>query len=139
MKSEREQRPVGNTATVEENGAEGLPHPRAEDLDLSRIMQALSDPGRLRLVAVLADGGEHPCHGEEYDVAVHKSTLSHHFRVLREAGVTGTRVAGRNRFVRLRREAVDVRFPGLLDAVIGGLGADAVEPPRSTASKSGSS
>ncbi|KAA2251263.1 helix-turn-helix transcriptional regulator [Solihabitans fulvus] len=80
-------------------------------------MRALSDPVRLRLVAVLADGEYHPCRPEEFDAGVHKSTLSHHFRVLRESGVTMTRLDGRNHHVRLRTEDLAERFPGLLAAV----------------------
>jgi hypothetical protein len=41
-----------------------------------------------------------------------------HFRILREAGVTVTRVSGAKRLVSLRREDLDARFPGLLDAVL---------------------
>jgi DNA-binding transcriptional ArsR family regulator len=47
-----------------------------------------------------------------------KSTLSHHFKVLREAGVTHTRTEGTYNFISLRREDLDARFPGLLDAII---------------------
>ena len=48
---------------------------------------------------------------------------SHHFRVLREAGITHTRIDGTTRHVTLRREDLDARFPGLLDAVLAGAGA----------------
>jgi DNA-binding transcriptional ArsR family regulator len=44
--------------------------------------------------------------------------MSHHYRVLREAGVTWTEVEGRTRYVSLRRGDLDARFPGLLDAVL---------------------
>jgi DNA-binding transcriptional ArsR family regulator len=49
---------------------------------------------------------------------VSKATRSHHFRVLREAGVTHTRLEGTHRHVSLRREDLDARFPGLLGAVL---------------------
>jgi DNA-binding transcriptional ArsR family regulator len=49
---------------------------------------------------------------------VSDSTRSHHLRVLRDAGVTATRVVGTRRLVSLRREDVDARFPGLLDSVL---------------------
>jgi len=49
---------------------------------------------------------------------VSKSTLSHHFKVLREAGVTHTRVNGTHRYVSLRREELEDRFPGVLDSVL---------------------
>ncbi|MFK0022957.1 ArsR/SmtB family transcription factor [Streptomyces sp. NPDC090798] len=52
------------------------------------------------------------------DEHLHKSTVSHHMRIMREAGLTSTRAVGRNRFVRLRRDDLDARFPGLLDALL---------------------
>jgi DNA-binding transcriptional ArsR family regulator len=95
-----------------------LHHPDRADLDLASVLDALGDPVRLQLVARLAACDELTCAPEGFGVEVHKSTLSHHFRVLREAGVTRTRVEGRNRFMRLRREDLEERFPGLLDAVL---------------------
>jgi DNA-binding transcriptional ArsR family regulator len=47
-----------------------------------------------------------------------KSSVSYHFKVLREAGVTRTRVEGTQRFISLRRDDLEMRFPGLLDAVL---------------------
>lgn len=88
----------------------------AGDLDLATILHALSDPVRLGIVAQLAAGGEQTCGSLEVPVA--KSTCSHHFRVLREAGVVATRVDGKCRFNRLRSDELEQRFPGLLDAVL---------------------
>jgi len=88
--------------------------PATEDIALEEIMHALGDPVRLRMVAVLADGKYHPCNVEEFRVDLHKSTLTHHFKVLRQAGVTQTRIEGRNHSVRLRRTDLESRFPGLL-------------------------
>jgi DNA-binding transcriptional ArsR family regulator len=95
-----------------------LEQPDTEKIALADIMSALSDDVRLRLVAFLADGQYHPCRPEHFDIGLHKSTLSHHFRVLREAGVTMTKINGRNHHVRLRMEDLAGRFPGLLDAVL---------------------
>ena len=52
------------------------------------------------------------------EVSVSKSTLTHHLRVLRDAGLTITRTEGVQRLVSLRREDVETRFPGLLDCVL---------------------
>lgn len=89
---------------------------RVEALDLATVLHALSDPVRLRIVSQLAAGGERTCGSLE--VPVSKSTCSHHFRVLREAGVVAQRVEGKCRFNRLRAEELEQRFPGLLGAVL---------------------
>src|SRR3954451_7647238 len=93
-----------------------LLHPAAQELELAAVLHALSDPVRLRIVRCLADEGPRTC--GTFDVPVAKSTLSHHFRVLREAGVTLTEPEGTQRVVSLRRDDLDARFPGLLDAVL---------------------
>jgi DNA-binding transcriptional ArsR family regulator len=90
--------------------------PASEDLDLTTVLQALGDPVRLKIVRVLASNGEQVCGSMELGVG--KSTRSHHFKTLREAGVTSTRVAGTHRHVSLRRDDLEARFPGLLDAVL---------------------
>ncbi|WUV84786.1 metalloregulator ArsR/SmtB family transcription factor [Streptomyces sp. NBC_01476] len=79
-------------------------------------MAALSDPIRLGLVRLLADGAERGW--GELRAPVAKSTLSHHLKVLRGAGLTRTREEGTRCYVRLRRDDVAERFPALLDAVI---------------------
>lgn len=90
------------------------------ELDLPVVLAALADPGRLSIVRALAVAGEAPC-GEVQRLAgleCCKSTMSHHSRVLREAGVTRTRIAGTRRYVSLRRADLHAAFPGLLDAVL---------------------
>jgi DNA-binding transcriptional ArsR family regulator len=90
--------------------------PSIGELDLTTILQALGDPVRLTIVRALADGGERVC--GSMDLGISKSTRSHHFKTLREAGVTLTRVEGTHRHVSLRRDDLEARFPGLLDAVL---------------------
>jgi DNA-binding transcriptional ArsR family regulator len=92
-------------------------HPDLEALNLSDVLKVFGDPTRLAIIARLAEapGGELSC--RELGCAT-KQLTTHHLRMLREAGITATREEGRLRFTRLRREAVDVRFPGLLDSVI---------------------
>jgi DNA-binding transcriptional ArsR family regulator len=93
-----------------------LIQPAAEELELATVLHALSDPIRLRIVRDLADRGA--CNCGSFAVPVAKSTLSHHLRVLREAGLTLTEPSGTQRVVSLRRSDLDARFPGLLDAVL---------------------
>ena len=90
--------------------------PHTEDLSLATVMAALSDPARLEIVRVLAAEGERTC--GTFDLGLSKATRSHHFKVLREAGITHTRAEGTHRHVSLRREDLEVRFPGLLPAVL---------------------
>lgn len=72
---------------------------------------------RLRIVVALSGGAELSC--KSIDLPVVKSTCTHHFRVLREAGVIRQRHEGTSRLNSLRRADLDQRFPGLLDAVLG--------------------
>ena len=90
--------------------------PAVADISLPAVMGALSDPVRVAIVKILAADGERMCGTMELGVS--KATRSHHLRVLREAGVTHTRVEGTRRYTSLRREALDERFPGLLDALL---------------------
>jgi DNA-binding transcriptional ArsR family regulator len=92
-------------------------HPAREDLELPAVLHALSDPVRLRIVAALASRPD-ACPTGSIDVPVTKSTCTHHFRVLREAGVVRQRAEGTARMNTLRREDLDARFPGLLDTIL---------------------
>lgn len=100
-------------------------HPEVEELSLPRVLSALSDPLRLGIVAMLSDGAERQW--GELDAPVSKSTLSHHMKTLRSAGITRTRDEGTRCYVRLRRDDLDERFPGLLDSVLLAAPEDAVE------------
>src|SRR3954466_13749608 len=93
-----------------------LHHPRVEELTLPDVLHALSDPVRLHIVCALSEREEQSCSAVESSVS--KSTLSHHFKVLREAGVTFTRVNGTHRYVSLRTQDLEERFPGLLESVL---------------------
>ncbi|MDA3647301.1 ArsR family transcriptional regulator [Saccharopolyspora indica] len=98
-----------------------LPQPGRNDLDILKVLHALADPVRLELLHTLSRETEPSvCSLDAYDVDVSAPTLSHHWRVLREAGLTTTFVNGRNRWVELRRDDLAARFPGLLEAVLAG-------------------
>ncbi len=89
---------------------------------MARVLHALSDPQRLQIVRELGRSSEpKPCMAMKLGVT--KSTASHHFRILREAGVIKQTKTGTSKMTVLRREELNDRFPGLLDAV---LDADAV-------------
>lgn len=93
-----------------------LNEPNLDTVSLATVMAALGDDVRLRIVQCLAEQGESRC--GTLDLGVSKATRSHHFKVLRESGVTHTRVEGTRRFVTLRRDELQQRFPGLLDALL---------------------
>ena len=100
--------------------SESLRHPERHELELAAVLHALSDPMRLQIVAKLAEeGGERTC--KSFDLPIVKSTCTHHFKVLREAGVIRQRVAGTSRVNSLRLDDLEARFPGLLSAVLAGV------------------
>jgi DNA-binding transcriptional ArsR family regulator len=92
-------------------------HPAREELELPAVLHALSDPVRLQIVVALASRPD-ACPTGSIEVPVTKSTCTHHFRVLREAGVIHQRPEGTARMNTLRREDLDARFPGLLDTIL---------------------
>ena len=104
-------------------------HPDREDLDLSAVLHALSDPQRRGIVAELAASEEpRPC--GSFAPGITKSTRTHHFRVLREAGLVEQWKEGTSKMSRLRREDIDARFPGLLDSVLGSVSGGLRRRPR---------
>src|SRR3954464_11865063 len=91
-------------------------HPNRSDIQLTAVLNALSDPIRLSIVKSLACGKELSCGA--FDISIAKSTFSHHIKVLRESGVIEIRLEGRKRFISLRVSDLDTRFPGLLSAIL---------------------
>jgi DNA-binding transcriptional ArsR family regulator len=90
--------------------------PPRDEISLPKVLHALSDPVRLKIVLKLADAGEIACGC--FGLAMPKSSLSHHFKVLRSSGVLATRREGKESLNSLRREDLDALFPGVLDSVI---------------------
>jgi hypothetical protein len=94
-------------------------HPHVEELRLEDVLYALGNPMRLGLVRQLADSTETKACGDLYlGEAVPKSTGSHVFKVLRESGLIRMTPQGRRLLISLRRNDLEQRFPGLLDAVL---------------------
>ncbi|MFI5974167.1 ArsR/SmtB family transcription factor [Streptomyces sp. NPDC051452] len=95
-----------------------LPEPAVEDLRLETVLGALSDPLRLRIVRKLlleSEEYDHTCGWFGLDRP--KSSLTHHFKALREAGITRQRQYGLERRSQIRITDLDARFPGLLNLV----------------------
>jgi DNA-binding transcriptional ArsR family regulator len=94
-------------------------HPVREEISLPNVLYALGDPLRLRIVGELAVAGEELSCGELSVVKeVAKSTGSHQFKVLREAGLIRMTPQGRRMLVALRWDDLEARFPGLLERVL---------------------
>ncbi|MET0173080.1 ArsR/SmtB family transcription factor [Agrobacterium vaccinii] len=93
-----------------------IPHPALKDVTLTQVLYALSDPVRLGVVRQLSQEGQSTC--SALDGGRPKSSMSHHFKVLREGGLVFTRTDGPAHLNELRREEINERFPGLLDAVL---------------------
>jgi DNA-binding transcriptional ArsR family regulator len=96
---------------------EEIRHPERAEIELGAVLHALSDPVRLKIVRALAENPAE-CPSGSFDVPVTKSTCTHHFRVLREAGVIRQRPEGTARLNTLRRDDLDARFPGLLETIL---------------------
>jgi DNA-binding transcriptional ArsR family regulator len=90
-----------------------------EDLSLPDILYALGDPLRLRIVGQLAAADQAISCGDIAVVKeVAKSTGSHQFKVLREAGLIRMMPQGRRILVSLRSKDLEARFPGLLETIL---------------------
>jgi DNA-binding transcriptional ArsR family regulator len=96
---------------------EKIAHPAASALDLATIMRTVGDPLRLDIVRLLADDTPRPCSEVSAAMGLPVSTCSYHLRLLREAGVTRTRAEGTQRFISLRRDDLEDRFPGLVEVL----------------------
>lgn len=110
-----------------------LEHPEADQIRLESVLSALADPVRLRIVHDLSKGhGDMACIA--FELPVSKSTSTHHFRVLREAGIIRQYCEGTSRMSRLREDELEERFPGLLPAVLGAQSARQSPGPADTSS-----
>ncbi|MFF4572078.1 ArsR/SmtB family transcription factor [Streptomyces sp. NPDC001410] len=95
-------------------------HVHPDEVPVEAALAALADPVRLTLVRQLAASADWSRSCGSFDVPVGKAALSHHFTVLRGAGLVEQRDEGPKRVNRLRRAEFDARFPGLLDLVLRG-------------------
>ncbi|OBG49880.1 ArsR family transcriptional regulator [Mycolicibacterium fortuitum] len=84
---------------------------------LSQLLAALQDPVRLEMVRRLHDAGEPVKCAALYD-GINKSTATHHFNILRDAGLTERVVSEGHIHQRLRVREVNIAMPGLLDAIV---------------------
>jgi DNA-binding transcriptional ArsR family regulator len=97
-------------------------HPTTDQIELTTVLEALSDPIRREIVLGLSEDGEQNC--SAFTDLSAKSNLTYHYVRLREAGLTRTRIAGAHRLITLRIDDIESRFPGLLTAVLAGARAE---------------
>lgn len=97
----------------DENG-----HPDVEEMELGAIFAALADPWRRQVVLTLAADPDEIRHCSSFELLVTKATRTHHFRVLREAGLIRQVDHGNSRTNRLRLAELGQRFPGLVDLLL---------------------
>jgi DNA-binding transcriptional ArsR family regulator len=115
-----------------------LVHPALEDITVEGMLHALSDPTRVEIFSTIAGSGcSANCSsfltvGEK---AVPKSTLSQHFKVLRDAGLIHSERVGVEMQNRSRCTEIETRFPGLLPAIVGALKTQAGERSDTRPSK----
>jgi DNA-binding transcriptional ArsR family regulator len=93
-------------------------HPAIKDLRLENVLYALSDPIRLSVVQQLDVTRQMTCGEFSACDSKGKSTMTHHFKVLRDAGIIHTEIDGREHLTTLRRKELETRFPGLLDSIL---------------------
>jgi len=93
-----------------------IQHPERDKIRLEHVLAALGNPMRMTVVNVLSEGGEHTCGSILKGIS--KSTLTHHWRVLRDSGIIWQIPSGRESLLSLRREDLDARFPGLLNSFL---------------------
>ena len=96
--------------------ARELRHPERDQINLSAVLEALSEPIRRGIVLQLVEEGEAACMA--FDDCAPKTNLSYHFARLREAGITRVRIDGPYRKISLRTDDLEARFPGLLETII---------------------
>jgi DNA-binding transcriptional ArsR family regulator len=89
--------------------------PSLKRMRLSLIFSALSDPVRLEIVQTLLKETELPCGHCRTELS--KSTMSHHFKVLREAGIIRKREEGKVHHISVRKEELEARLPGIIEAL----------------------
>jgi DNA-binding transcriptional ArsR family regulator len=110
-------------------------HPAIDDVTVEGILHALSDPVRVAIYAQLA-GSKCATICSEFlqisDREIPKSTLSQHFRALREAGLVRSERQGVEMYNSSRCVEIEQRFPGLIKAI---LNAHAVQAASNRAAK----
>ena len=92
-------------------------HPAMASVSLPAVLQALSDPCRIAIVRDLLEAKGRALCCNEVRLSISKATRSHHFEVLRAAGIIFTAMEGTRCMTSLRKSELNKRFPGLLKLI----------------------
>ncbi|MBN9653403.1 helix-turn-helix transcriptional regulator [Halobacillus sp. GSS1] len=92
-------------------------HPPIESISFTKVLHALSEPNRVKIIRCLFDTHENNCTHYTLQLRLPKSTVSHHIRVMREAGLIQARIVGKEHLYSIRTEEIERKFPGLLDTI----------------------
>ncbi|WP_044557325.1 ArsR/SmtB family transcription factor [Halobacteriovorax marinus] len=91
--------------------------PNIEDIDITDVMYALSDPARVEIIRLMASTNEAMTCGD-LQLDRPKSSMSHHFKILRSSGIVQTQIEGKEHYNTLRTEELENRFPGVFKSII---------------------
>ena len=91
--------------------------PSVDEISLQQLLEALVDPVRRSIVRQLAEAGSEKSCGT-FDLPISRSTSTHHFNVLREAGLISQYYVGTTKLNTLRIEEIERRFPGVLASLL---------------------
>jgi DNA-binding transcriptional ArsR family regulator len=94
-----------------------IKHPALDQIELTDLMHALSDPARIEIVRCLARE-RRPLTCNEIDLDRPKSSMSHHFKILRGAGLIRTEARGNEHYNTLRTAELEHKFPGLVKTLL---------------------
>jgi len=93
-------------------------HPDLRKVRFHDVMHALSDPCRVKIILHLLRNHKRAFACNEIPLKISKATRSHHFHVLRKAGLIESRFDGTRCMTSLRHSEIEKRFPGLLDIIV---------------------
>ncbi len=104
-----------------------------DNLSLTEVLHALSDPVRLEIVRQLDEAGEKAC--GKFGLDMPKSSLSHHFRILRQSGVIASEGQGTILMNRLCWKELETSFPNLIESILAGVRSEQRRPARGRTKK----
>lgn len=91
--------------------------PKIEDIEITDIMYALSDPARVEIIRLISESKKALTCGE-LRLDRPKSSMSHHFKILRDSGIVSTEIEGKEHYNSLRIKELEEKFPGVLKAIL---------------------